>query len=305
MRLKLFLLLSLAAVSASINAQEVTTFEARYFSKSPKADGVTDLHGETEIFDIDQRVAFLNSYASYASRFWGNPGFDKPLFSDADVSARLASIKPQPSTSVRRTLRLEDWRAYGYKKGKEAAVASRWKEWTASGARVKDGCLVLDGTTASLKINPLDWRFRVKATLSEIPANLHVILCGSTPLTNRLEGRSLSGVEGPAIDIPVGPHKDFEIYGDLVNGVIFLSSGGKTIKEFPVEGRSLSGGSAPLTNRVEGITLSAVGGKASVENISLYNFENHLEDDAVAPYWTEMIFDEDFEPVPSMHGWQS
>ena len=113
MRLKLFLLLSLAAVSASINAQQVTTFEARYFSKDPKADGVTDLHGKTEIVDNEQRVAFLNSYASYASRFWGNPGFDKPLFSDADVSARLATIKLQPSTSVRRTLRLEDWRAYG------------------------------------------------------------------------------------------------------------------------------------------------------------------------------------------------
>ena len=286
MRLKIFLLLFLAAVSAHINAQQVTTFEARYFSKSPKADGVTDLHGETEIFDIDQRVAFLNSYASYASKFWGNPGFDKPLFSDADVSARLASIKPQPSTSVRRTLRLEDWRAYGYKKGKEAAVASRWKEWTASGAKVKDGCLVLDGAMASMKINPLDWRFRMRASLEDIPEGLHVILSGSE--------------ESPGLlDIPVGPHKDFEIYGDLVNGVIFLSSGGKTIKEWSL------GGSAPLTNRVEGLTLSAVGGKASVESISLYNFENHLEDDAVAPYWTEMIFDEDFEPVPSMHDWQS
>lgn len=291
MRLKLFLLLSLAVVPAAIYAQQVTTFEARYFSKDPKADGVTDLHGETEIFDNEQRVAFLNSYASYASWFWGNPGFDKPLFSDADVSARLASIKPQPSTSVRRTLRLEDWRAYGYKKGKEADVASRWKEWTASGARVKDGCLVLDGATASMKINPLDWRFRMRASLKDIPEGLHVILSANPVI--------LSGSEESSgrIDIPVGPHKDFEIYGDLVNGVIFLSSGGKTIKEIPVESRSLSG--------VKGFALSAVGGKASVENISLYNFENHLEDDAVAPYWTEMIFDEDFETVPSMKDWQS
>ena len=286
--------LAMLVQAPCILAQQVTTFESRYFSKDPKANGVTDLHGETEIFDIDQRVAFLNSYASFASRFWGNPGFDKPLFSDAEVSARLASIKPQPSSSVRRTLRLEDWRAYGYKKGKEAAVASRWKEWTASGAKVKDGCLVLDGTTASLKINPLDWRFRMRATLKDNPEGLHVIL------SNRPVILSGSEESSGRIDIPVGPYKDFEIYGDLVNGVIFLSSGGKTIKEW-----SLSGGSAPLTNRVEGITLSAVGGKASVESISLYNFENHLEDDAVAPYWTEMVFDEDFETVPSMKDWQS
>ncbi len=285
-----FLLLSIIVAGA----QQVTTFEARYFSKDAKADGVTDLRGETEIFDIEQRVAFLDGYATFASRFWGDPGMNTPLFSDADVTEQLSRIKPQPLTSVRRTIRLEDWRAYGYKEGKEADVAARWKEWTSSGARIADGRLILDGASASVAIKPLDWRFRIKVILSEIPEGLHVILAKGTSV------RSLSGVEGPGVDIAIGPLKEFEIYGDLVNGVIFLSSAGKTVREYPVP-ELVEGANQPVAS----FTLSALGGKASVESVSLYNFTNHQEDDPPTPYWTEMIFDEDFEAVPAMNGWQA
>lgn len=279
-RSKILFCLALLFQLSSIRAQQVTTFEARYFSKNPEANGVTDLHGETEVFDIDQRVDFLNTYAAYASKFWGDPGLDKPLFSDSDVAGWLSRIKPQPLTSVRRTIRLEDWRACGYKKGKEADVAARWKAWISAGAGIENGRLVLDGTSASVDIKPLDWRFRMKVSLAEPPVGLHVILSASEESSNRL-------------DIPIGSLKEFEVYGDLVNGVIFLSSGGKTLKEFPAPGT------------VSSFSLSAVGGKASVENVSLYNFVNHKEDNPATPYWTEMIFDEDFEAVPSMHGWQA
>ena len=308
MRSKLIFFLSAALLAVDLNAQQVTTFEARYFSKDPKANGATDLHGPTEIFNNERRVAFLNSYANFASRFWGDPGLNTPLFSDEDVAGRLSGIKPQPLTSVRRTIRLEDWRAYGYKKGKETDVAARWKEWTSGGARIEDGCLVLDGASASVAIQPLDWRFRMKATLSEVPENLHVILSPSVimePSVIMDPSVILSASEESkgVIDIPVGSLKEFEIYGDLVGGIIFLSSKGKTIKEFPAirQTHHPENGYQPVTS----FFLSAVGGKASIETISLYNFVNHQEDDPSTPYWTEMIFDEDFEAVPSMHGWQA
>ena len=178
-RSKILFCLALLFQLSSIRAQQVTTFEARYFSKNPEANGVTDLHGETEVFDIDQRVDFLNTYAAYASKFWGDPGLDKPLFSDSDVAGWLSRIKPQPLTSVRRTIRLEDWRACGYKKGKEADVAARWKAWISAGAGIENGRLVLDGTSASVDIKPLDWRFRMKVSLAEPPVGLHVILSSS------------------------------------------------------------------------------------------------------------------------------
>lgn len=265
-------------LAAGLHAQTVTTFEMRYLTKDPKADGVTDFHGETEWFDTEQRVAVLGSYTDYASRFWGDPGLDRPMFTDADVRARLAGIKPQPSTSVRRTIRLEDWRAYGYRTGKENDVKAHWENWTSGGAKIGSGCLVLDGRTATLKTEPLDWRFRVKASFRGEPSGVEV---------------SLVADDGDIIRLQPGPLKEFEIYGDLVNRRIFFSSHGKTIKEIPC-------GSAPINS----FSIGAPGGQASLEDIALYNFTNHQQDDPRTPYWTEMIFDEDFEDVPSMAGWQ-
>ena len=157
------------------SAQQVTTFEGRFFSKDSKADGVTDLHGETEVFDNAQRLAFLNSYATYASKFWGDPGFDTPLFKESDIEEKLAGIKPQPLTSIRRTIRLDEWKAYGYKKGKEASQAASWAKWTASGAKISDGRLVLDGKSASPEIPALDWRFRMKVSLQSLHLPVSVI----------------------------------------------------------------------------------------------------------------------------------
>ena len=268
-----------ALLAAGLNAQNVTTFEMRYLTKDPKADGITDFHGETEWFDTEQRVDALGRYAEYASRFWGDPALDRPLFTDADVLARLAAIKPQPTTSVRRTIRLEEWKAYGYKAGKENDVKARWEKWTSDGAKIDDGCLVLDGTVARPAIKNLDWRFRIKASLRGEPSGLSV---------------SLVTDDGGTIDLKTGSLKEFEIYGDLVNHRIFLSSQGKTIKEIP----------CPRTSSVNGFSIGAPEGKASVESIMLYNFANHQEDDRSTPYWTEMVFDEDFENVPSMTGWQ-
>ena len=103
---------------------------------------MTDFHGETEWFTTPQRVEVLGKYARYASRFWGDPGLDTPLFGESAVAEALSRIKPQPLTTVRRTIPLEQWRATGYKKGKEADVAGRWQAWTAGGARMESGKLL-------------------------------------------------------------------------------------------------------------------------------------------------------------------
>ena len=238
----------------------------------------------------------LGKYARYASRFWGDPGLDTPLFGESAVAEALSRIKPQPLTSVRRTIPLEKWVATGYKKGKEASQAASWAKWTASGAKISDGCLVLDGKSASPEIPALDWRFRMRVSLAEVPQSLHIILNSS----NR-------------IDIPVGPLKDFEIYGDLPNRRLFLSSEGKTVREIYLDSPSyevevpVDKQTAPVVTGSEVITsfaLDASEGKASVDKFALYAFVPHL-DDRGTPYWSEMIYDEDFNEVPSMDGWQN
>lgn len=270
----------IALLAGNLFAQrQVTTFEMRYLTKDPKADGVTDFHGETEWLDTEGRVQALNRYADYASRFWEDPGLDTPLFSDADVKEVLSGIKPQPLTSIRRTIRLEEWKAYGYKKGKEAAARERWSQWTESGARISDGRLILDGVTASVPVKPMDWRFRMRVSLAGPAAGLKV---------------KLSLNSGEVVEIEPGNLEEFEIFGDLVNKRIYSGPSSGSGKWTPV-------GEGVVTS----FSIGAPNGHAAVESMALYNFVDNHEKEVRIPYLTEMLFDEDFEPIPSMEGWLS
>lgn len=271
MKKGLLLFTAFLGLSVAASAQTATTFEMRYFTPDAAADGVTDFHGETEWFTTPQRVEMLGKYARYASRFWGDPGLDTPLFGDADVLAALSRIKPQPLTSVRRTIPLEAWRSMGYKQGKEAEVARRWAIWTADGARIGAGALTLDGNRAAPAIDTLQWRFRMKASLSGASRNLVV---------------RLAHPDGRTTEVAVPDVGEFELYGDVPGGVLFLSAGGKTLREVPFQGA------------VSGLSLS---GDASLDAVSLYRF---VREDSASQYRSELVFDEDFESVPSLEGWQ-
>ena len=83
------------------------------------------------------------SYSGITAPFdYENFALDTPLFGESAVAEALSRIKPQPLTTVRRTIPLEQWRATGYKKGKEADVTGRWQAWTAAGARMESGKLL-------------------------------------------------------------------------------------------------------------------------------------------------------------------
>ena len=264
-----------------VTSQESTSFEMRYFTRDAKADGSTDLHGETEWMSLEERISFLNQYADYASRFWGNPGLDKPLFSSEDCLTALSHIKPQPTTAVRRTIQLQEWRACGYKPEKETEQASRWKLWTAQGARIGEGTLRLDHATASPPIHPLEWRFRIRATLSDAPSSLTV---------------DFQGQGGGVLSVPVKGLSDVEIYGDLSNHRLFLSSGNRTVREFSLP--------EDFGTSVTAFTLNAHDGTATLTAFSLYNFIPQPEVKAT-PFRMELLYDEDFRPVPQMQGWQT
>ena len=98
---QLVVLVALWTMAVTAGAQTATTFEMRYFTPDAAADGVTDFHGETEWFTTPQRVEMLGKYARYASRFWGDPGLDTPLFGESVITEALSRIKPQPLTTVR------------------------------------------------------------------------------------------------------------------------------------------------------------------------------------------------------------
>lgn len=278
----LFLILSVCAY-----AQHVTTFEMRYLTNDAKADGVTDFHGETEWLDTNQRVAVLNQYAAFASSFWGDPTLSTPLFTDAQVLGRVGQIKPQPLTSVRRTLRLDQWSSIGYKKDKAAAVAQARKQWTNNHAKVVDGCLVIkDGTVAPV-IDTICWRFSMKMSFKSM-ASAFVV--------------GLKDLQGNTLDIKVTDHvkadaiKDMDIYGDLPNRRVFVSSANKTLKEITLPDS--------FGNIVAGFTLTSDGGATEIDDFSLYSFIRTPQTPRT-PFVTALHYDEDFNGVPLMEGWQT
>lgn len=285
MRIYLFVA-ALFAASVTAFSQEAVTFEMRHFSSDAKADGVTDFHGETEVFNTEQRVAALNAYADFASSFWGDPGLDIPLFTDAQVKERTASIKPQPLTSVRRTVRLSQWRSTANSKTKEARIAQSRENWSAPGVKIEDGCLVIDGGTVSPAIDTMGWRFEMKMSLKEAAPALSVALTDESGASVDIRLADLKGCN----DI-----RNVEIYGDFPERTVFVSSCGRTLKEI-----RMPSGFGP---RVKSISLSSLTDRTLIDDFSLYGFAlNPSSKDT--PFVTVLQYDDDFNHVPCMEGWQ-
>ena len=275
-----FIFIFLLSGILTAGAQEYTSFDMRWLTNDVKANGVTDFHGETEWLDTNQRVQTLELYADFASKFWGDPELNTPMFTDAQVSERTAQIKPQPQTSVRRTLNLNNWRSIGYKKGKEDIQAARWSKWTQQGAMINKGCLELKNAAAGPAIDTIAWRFRIKAVLNDVPSGLSV---------------SFTGSNKDVINLPVNGCLKFEIYGDLPERKIYLTTEGK-VYEYDVDD---SFGEA-----ITGFCIDASNGTAILDSFSFYDFVRNTEDPRM-PYKTRLIYDEDFNEIPDMEGWQN
>ena len=284
-------------IKAQQSTQQVTTFEMRHYSSDAKANGVTDFHGETEVFDTEQRVEALNRYADYASKFWGDPQLNTPLFTDAEVRERVAKIKPQPTTALRQTISLGDWRAYGYKPEKPALQSKKWQEWMAGGASISGGKLLLDGASAAPAIEPIDWRFRVKCWLAAQPEGLKVKFAGEADNSIEItfaDGKAKATVGDKSYSVTADGLKYFEIYGDLECRRMFVSSAEQTLIEFPLD--------EAFGGKVQSVSLSAKDGKAAVDKISLYGFVRN-EKNSRMPYITKLHYDEEFNDIPSMENW--
>jgi len=286
MRRAFFILLSVL-LHVALNAQQTSTFEMRYLTSDPKADGVTDFHGETEWLDTEGRVGALNRYADFASSFWGDPGLDTPMFSDDQVRERLSRIKPQPLTAVRNTLRLSQWRSCGYSK-ESAASASRSRAlWTGNGVKISGGCLTIDGGEVSPAIDTMGWRFEMKMILKEAAPAFTV---------------TLSSCNGGSIKVGLAGLKDWqnirslEIYGDFTERTVFVSSQGKTLKEIRMP--------EPFGPQLSAFTLSCAEGKVMIDDFSLYAFALNPQS-RDTPFVTVLQYDDDFNEIPSMEAWQT
>ena len=172
LNLKFLICLNAIAIIGFLNETSVIAqntsqvFEARYFTDDSKANGETDFKGETDWMNTDDRVAFLNKYADFASEFFNNPKLDKEIVTDEEIYSLLKSIKPQPGNKIRESVNLNDWKAYGYKDGQDQLKAANLAEWTKfKGVGIVKGELHISNTQIEKKTEPLTWRFKLECNL--------------------------------------------------------------------------------------------------------------------------------------------
>ena len=290
----------LSSVSFCVVAQQYVSFEMRYFTADPKANGETDFHGETEWMTLEQRVDFLNKYAEYASRIWEDVHLDKKLVSQTEISEKLKDMKPQPLTAIRRTIPLTGWKAYGYKNDHSNIRKSSLAKWESGnpGVKVKSGQLVLNNTVLSRETEPLNWRFRLRMKL--YPAGL----AGSVALSDN-ERRCIhlqfeqgtvriNGASSTEMHYPANEPFQVVVYGDFANRRFFVTVDGTTSPEPHVLPEEMS-----CINRLE----LATSGELRIDDLLLYNFIRDENNDHT-PYYSSVVIDEDFEEKPPVDGWQ-
>jgi len=133
MKKTVFIICILGTFISIINAQNTISksFELRYFTPDPKADGVTDFKGKTEYFDTNQRVKYLETYEAYARQFFNNPNWNKLVVTDEEAKNIADGIKPQPLPQIRNKMLLNDWKCLGYKDSQHKERLSEIEKWNA------------------------------------------------------------------------------------------------------------------------------------------------------------------------------
>ena len=86
MKHSIFLITFLIASNVSFAEVISKSFELRYVSDDAKADGATGFKGASSLFDNDDRLEYLNRYATYAKGYFDDPRMDKKVVTLDPVS---------------------------------------------------------------------------------------------------------------------------------------------------------------------------------------------------------------------------
>jgi len=328
-RLALGALLVLGAGGAPAGAQEISrSWELRYFTSNPAADGETDFKGKTSVFDTEQRVQFLERYAEYAKRFWNDPRLDSRVVDDAEVGAALRSLKPQPLPEVRTRIPLRSWKWTGHREGLPAERARALAAWkSVPGAEVRGGTLRVTGAGA-----PLVWRFPSQGW------RLFVQWRAKAPVAGRSASFTLSD-RGRVSAATVGFGEDGRLFYRTADGERRQGGGryrpgawhrfrieldfaqpertdpprynlyvdDRLVADWvPVERTRTGGvGYAHTFGSIGQVNTFAVRGAPGVEMDDLWGVGYHATGRESYPYTVETFLDEDFQAKPEIAGWST
>jgi len=265
-----------AAKPANVISQ---SFELRGVSGDLKADGVTDFKGKTAVFETDERVAFLNTYADIASAWFKDPELDTLAVDPVEAAAALAGIKPQPLPSVRRQIRLNS----GWKQaGSEVPDARPLRPWrTQPGVAVDKGALHLpEGRTELLDLCgsqgwrcELSWRAQLVKKQSRVSWS-----CGKGG--DQIEG--LSNADG---------WHSFRLQIDFVEKRGYYSVDGKRVADFPMN---------PPAGEPLPFSVTAAG-EVALDDLLFIDYRPR--DTVRVPYEVVVLADDSFDVKPDLQGW--
>lgn len=315
-----FLMVLLFAADTPILAPIPVTlsrsFEFRYFTDDPNANGETDFRGETEVFDTDQRVQFLHNYAEYAKPFFRDHQLDHKIVPQAEVAQVLKNLKPQPLPKIRNKIIPVNFKWLGYKKGqreKQIEALSSWHK--IKGAKVKDDSLFFTGSflndTVKFKrfFSPQTWRFFIqfKAKVHTAMTNQFVYLANSNKVTNAQSvaatvgfaqnGRMFYTSEGKEVALDsydTDRWYNFKMEVDLANGRYNLYVDDQLKADFvKLE-----------TKDVNQINAFGVQGKKGTALDDIWGFGSVLVEEKTKPILRTTFIDQHFDIKPSPSRWQ-
>ena len=175
------------------NAQKISkSFEMRYITPDAKANGQTDYMGGDEWMDTEERISFLEDYATYGKLFYKVPDLDKKPITDKEADALLKMIKPQPQPETRKRLNLTTCKWIGYHEGLTSQKQKSISSWQLhKGAKIANGALFFEKkTSATLPLNEslrryYKWRYHLEwdvTTGTKVLGTRFVLQSGETPI---------------------------------------------------------------------------------------------------------------------------
>ena len=277
------------------------SFEMRYFTNDQKANGETDFKGETEWMNTAQRIRFLNDYADYASRFFGNPNFDQEIVTDNEVDDVLTKLKSQPLTNIRQTIPLNNWKAYGYMEGQNITRQKALKEWLSNkGTSIDDGVLLLNNALIEHKTDSLFWRFKFEAKINLKESGSCVVSLDDdqkTVITVNLKDDGLTVTSaGKALRMKTKSENWLKlvIEGDFTKKRFNLILNGIQLQYY-IPFADTAGTS------ITKLSLQSKG-KVQIDDLFIINYipVNNVK----SPYFSTIVLDENFEEKRTVDNWQ-
>ena len=323
---RVFILLVFTSVTSI--AQQSKSFELRYFSNDPKANGETDFKGETATFTTEQRMELLRHYADFAQDFFNDKNLDYEVVSDAEATEATQKIKPQPQPEFRNRIYLDKWKWLGYKPGQEKELAHNLLIYQSNNLiKVKNGVLETTGENSEYtwKFTGQSWRFSFswKVKVPTASSNATFVFSELGKITGAKVGFNERGkffyTTANNEVIETGSYKPnkwynfkiefdlaaFQRKNDIVRYNLYIDS--QLVADYVPLQRVVSHGVGYAQNFTSIAKINRLNLKASkgVQVDDIWGVGYQLTGRESYPFTTETFLDENFETKPTAHGWNS